>query len=101
MANEPTAKLDHVDVTYVARLARLELTEAETRAFQGQLDRIVEYINQLRAVDVSGVEPTAHATAIANVFRKDEVRPGLTQEQALANAPFSQAGQFVVPKIIE
>jgi aspartyl-tRNA(Asn)/glutamyl-tRNA(Gln) amidotransferase subunit C len=47
------------------------------------------------------VEPTAHALAVHNVFREDEVRPGLTQEAALANAPAAQAGQFMVPRIIE
>ena len=101
MAETTSGSVARIDVNYVAHLARLALTPAETDAFQGQLDRIVEYINQLRQVDVAGVEPTAHATAVTNVFRADEVRPGLSRDTALANAPFSQAGQFMVPKIIE
>jgi aspartyl-tRNA(Asn)/glutamyl-tRNA(Gln) amidotransferase subunit C len=90
-----------MDVRYVAGLARLELTDAEVAEFERQLAQVVAYFNELRTVDVEGVEPTAHALAVHNVFREDEVRPGLTQEAALANAPAAQAGQFMVPRIIE
>jgi len=90
-----------IDVRYVAHLARLDLTDAERDEFQRQMDHIVEYVNQIREVDVEGVEPTAHAVAVQNVFREDAARPGLDHEQALANAPEQAMGQFKVPIIVE
>ena len=89
------------DVRYTAQLARLHLSEDEIVKFQAQLSQVLEYVEALRAVDVSGVEPTAHANAIFNVFRADESRPGFTQEQALANAPRQASQLFIVPKVIE
>ena len=90
-----------MDVNYVARLARMKLDTGEARQFQTQLDGIVDYVRQLSELDLEGVEPTAHAAPIQNVFRDDQVLPGLTQEQALANAPAQSGGQFIVPKIVE
>ena len=91
----------HLDVRYVAGLARLELTDAEVAEFQRQLEQVVVFFNELRGVDVEGVEPTAHAAPFENVFRDDVVYPGLPREEAMANAPESQAGQYKVPQIIE
>ena len=89
------------DVRYTAQLARLNLSEAEISKFQAQLSQVLEYVEKLKQVDVSGVEPTAHANAVHNVFRADEPRPWFTPAEALANAP-RQAGQlFIVPKVIE
>lgn len=76
-----------IDVAHVARLARIELSEAETAAFQGEIASIVEYVRMLEEVDVAEVEPTAHATRIANVWRDDEPGACIPQEAALANAP--------------
>jgi aspartyl-tRNA(Asn)/glutamyl-tRNA(Gln) amidotransferase subunit C len=90
-----------IDVRYVAHLARLDLTEEEARQFQGQLDHILDHFRQIRDLPVADVEPTAHAVPIHNVFREDAVRPGLDRDRALANAPAHQAGQFMVPKIVE
>ena len=90
-----------IDVRYVANLARLDLTEAEVVEFQGQLDHIVAYFDQLRAINVDGVEPTAHAAAIQNVFREDEPRPGLERDVVLDNAPAHSAGLIKVPTIVE
>jgi len=90
-----------MDVNYMARLARMKLDAGEARQFQSQLDGIVDYVRQLSELDLEGVEPTAHASPIQNVFRDDQAFPGLTQEQALANAPAQSGGQFVVPKIVE
>lgn len=92
---------DKIDVRYVAHLARMHLTEDEILRFQGQLEQILGYVRELNAVDVGGVEPTAHAMPVNNVFRKDETRPCLDRERVLANAPLERQGQFVVPKIIE
>lgn len=92
---------DEMDVRYVAHLARLHLTDAEAEQFQGQLKQVLEYVRQLGALDVGGVEPTAHAFPVCNVFRADEPRPGLAREAVLANAPRARDGLFVVPKILE
>ena len=89
------------DVQYVARLARIELTPAEEQKLGAQLDSILGYIEKLKELDVSTVEPTAHAVPLVNVTRLDEVRPGLSNEEALRNAPARAAGLFIVPKIIE
>lgn len=89
------------DVRYTAQLARLNLSEEEIAKFQAQLGQVLEYVEKLSAVDVSGVEPTAHAFPVHNVFRDDAAHPSFTAEQALANAPRSANGLFVMPKVIE
>jgi aspartyl-tRNA(Asn)/glutamyl-tRNA(Gln) amidotransferase subunit C len=101
MTDERKPVAGNMDVRYVANLARLDLTEAEIAVFQPQLDPIVDYFNALKAVDVSGVEPTAHAAGIRNVFREDVERPGLDRETVLANAPDRSPEFFRVPKIVE
>ena len=89
------------DVRYTAKLARLHLSEEEIAKFQSQLSQVLQYVEKLEQVNVEGVEPTAHANAVFNVFRKDESRPGFTSEVALANAPRQANGLFIVPKVIE
>lgn len=94
-------KISKEEVEYVARLARLDLTEEEKETFTGQLSSILEYVGKLNELDTSNVEPTAHVLDISNVMRPDEPGESLTQEQALANAPEKAAGHYKVPKIIE
>jgi len=89
------------DVRYTAQLARLNLSDEEIAKFQAQLGQVLEYVEKLSAVDVSGVEPTAHAFTVENVFRADEARPSFTASEALANAPRSANGLFIVTKVIE
>jgi len=89
------------EVEYVARLARLELTPGEKELFAGQMDAILGYVEKLKELDVSRVEPTAHAVPTVNVTRADEVRPSLPHEEALRNAPAKAGGLFIVPKIVE
>jgi len=89
------------DVRYTAQLARLNLSDAEIAKFQAQLGQVLDYVEKLRAVDVSGVEPTAHAFPVHNVFRADEPRPSLEPDAVLQNAPRSANGLFIVPKVIE
>lgn len=89
------------DVRYTAQLARLHLSEEEIAKFQTQLGQVLEYVEKLSAVDVSGVEPTAHANEVVNVFRTDAPRPGFEAAEALANAPRQGGGLFIVPKVIE
>ena len=90
-----------IDVKYVAHLARLELTPEEQKKLGAQLGSILGYIEKLRELDVTGVEPTAHAVPMVNITRADEIRPSLAHEDALRNAPKQAGGLFVVPKIVE
>jgi aspartyl-tRNA(Asn)/glutamyl-tRNA(Gln) amidotransferase subunit C len=89
------------DVNYVAHLARIGLTAEEQEKFGAQLSNILGYIAKLNELDVAGIEPTAHAVPLVNVFRQDEIRPSLSPEDALRNAPASANGLFMVPKIVE
>ena len=89
------------DVEYVAKLARLELTKEEKEKYSKQLGDILNYINKLNELDTSAVEPTSHVVAISNVFRQDEVKPSLTNEEVLSNAPKKEKGFFKVKKVIE
>ena len=90
-----------IDVKYVAHLARLELTPEDQKQLGTQLGSILGYIEKLRELDVSGVEPTAHAVPLVNVTRADEIRPSLPHEDALRNAPRQSNGLFIVPKVVE
>ncbi len=90
-----------LDVAYVAKLARLNLTDEETALFQTQLGHVLEYASKLSEVDVSRVETAAHAIPIFNVFREDEPRDYFTAEEALSNAPRQANGLFIVTKVVE
>jgi aspartyl-tRNA(Asn)/glutamyl-tRNA(Gln) amidotransferase subunit C len=90
-----------IDVAHVAKLARLNLTEEETKLFQAQLGRILEYAEKLREPDISHVESAAHAVPVFNIFREDEPQPGLTTDEALSNAPRQASGLFIVTKVVE
>ena len=95
------AKTSDLDVAYVARLARLNLTDAETELFQKQLGDVLKYAEKLTEVDVIHVEPAAHALPIFNVFREDTPRDWFTAEQALSNAPRQANDLFIVTKVVE
>ena len=90
-----------IDVKYVAHLARLSLSPDEEQKIGAQLGNILGYIEKLKEVDVTGVEPTAHAFPLVNVTRPDQVRPSISNEEALRNAPAQANGLFIVPKIVE
>jgi aspartyl-tRNA(Asn)/glutamyl-tRNA(Gln) amidotransferase subunit C len=90
-----------LDVKYVAHLARLALSPAEESKIGSQLGNILGYIEKLKELDVSQVEPTAHAVPLINVTRPDEVQRSLPTEEALRNAPAHANGLFLVPKIVE
>ncbi|MCR4337925.1 MAG: Asp-tRNA(Asn)/Glu-tRNA(Gln) amidotransferase subunit GatC [Candidatus Omnitrophica bacterium] len=89
------------DVQYIAHLARISLSENEQETLAKDLEGIVKYVGKLQELDTKAVEPTTHVLPINNVFREDVVRPSLTQEEALANAPAKEAGSFKVPQVIE
>ncbi len=89
------------NIRYTAELARIDLTEAEQNAFEGQLADVLQYVEKLKELDVDGVAPTAHPVPLVNVTRADEVRPSLDHEDALRNAPSRANDLFLVPKIVE
>ncbi len=90
-----------IDIHHVAKLARLALTDEEAKRYESQLNGILTYIDTLTRYDLDGVEPTAHAIPVYDVLRADVPRPGLTQDQALSNAPKRHADQIQIPKVIE
>ena len=89
------------DVEHVARLARLALSDAEIERMREQLNAILGYIDKLRELDVTNVEPTSHAVPLVNVMREDEVVPCVPTDAMLANAPDRVGELFRVPRIIE
>lgn len=90
-----------LNIDRVATLARLALTPEEMTTFAAQLGSVLHHIEQLTKVDVTGVEPSAHAFAVHNVWQEDVARPGLTVDQALRNAPAQRENMVVVPKVVE
>lgn len=90
-----------IDVPYLARLARLEVTPEEVEIFGGQLGRILDHVEQMNRLDVSGIEPTAHAITVFDVIREDGVSESLPKAAILENAPRSANGLFVVPKVLD
>ena len=89
------------DIDHVATLARIALTAEERVKFESQLGDVLAYIAQLKEVDVSGVEATAHAFPVVNVWADDVPQPGLPVEAALRNAPARDGALFVVPQVVE
>ena len=94
----PTISRD--EVKHLAQLARLAVTDQELDVFAGQLDVIIAAVADVTDVASDDVPPTSHAVPLTNVFRQDVVRPGLTQQQALAGAPAAEDGRFRVPRIL-
>jgi aspartyl-tRNA(Asn)/glutamyl-tRNA(Gln) amidotransferase subunit C len=94
-------KIDQARVRKVARLSRLDLTEAEVEEFTGQLSAILDYVAKMNELDTDNVEPLAHCLPISNVFRADSVKDSLGTEKTLANAPQRDGEFFKVPKILD
>ncbi|MBO9596857.1 MAG: Asp-tRNA(Asn)/Glu-tRNA(Gln) amidotransferase subunit GatC [Cohnella sp.] len=89
------------DVEHVANLARLELSDADKEQFTGQLNAILKYAEKLNELHTDDIEPTSHVLPIVNVMRDDAVKPSLTAEKAMLNAPEEEDGQFKVPAVLE
>ncbi len=89
------------NIDHIAHLARLALTPEEKAKFASQLGDILANIEQLKKVDVSNIEPTAHAFPIYNVWADDIAQPGLPVEAALKNAPAQRDNMIVVPQVVE
>lgn len=87
-------------VRHVALLARLALTDEQVARYGEDLNSILGHIDTIQQLDLEGVEPTAHPLDVVNVMREDCVRPGLTREQALLNAPETDGTAFVIPQIV-
>ena len=88
------------DVEHIAKLAKLEFSDAEKEKFTHQFNDILKYIEQLNSLDTSDVEPLSHVIELQNVFREDIVRPSIPTEEALKNAPDKTEEHFKVPKVI-
>jgi len=95
------SRITRADVEHVAALARLALTEDEIEALTRELDVVLEHAEELAALDVDGVDPTAHPLPLVNVLRPDEVRPSLDRDEVLAQAPDAEDGRFRVPRILD
>jgi len=89
------------DIEYIAELARIKLSAEEVATFRSQLGHVLDHVAKLNELDVAGVEPTAHSFPLYNVFRPDATRPGLTQQEALANGPRQAQGLFLVTKVLD
>ncbi|MDR1185040.1 MAG: Asp-tRNA(Asn)/Glu-tRNA(Gln) amidotransferase subunit GatC [Coriobacteriales bacterium] len=93
--------LSEQDVRKIATYTRIGLSDAEVVAMTIDLNSIIESLSPITEYDLEGVEPTFHPIAgLSNVMREDVVRPGLSHEAALANAPSEQDGQFLIPSIL-
>ena len=90
-----------IDIDYAAKLARIELENKQKAKLSKQLGDILTYIEKLKELDVTGVEPMSHVLGLQNVFRKDTVKTSLPLEKVLFNAPSKSKDSFTVPKIIE
>jgi aspartyl-tRNA(Asn)/glutamyl-tRNA(Gln) amidotransferase subunit C len=102
MPSAPTSAPHHpIDVPYLARLARLQLSAEEADLFGGQIGRILDHVEQMNKLDISGIEPTAHAISVFDVIREDAVTESLPKETILANAPHNANGLFLVPKVLD
>jgi len=95
------AAITRDEVAHLARLSRLALREDQLDHLATQLDGIISAVARVQEVTADDIPPTSHALPLTNVFRADEVRPGLTPEQALAGAPAAEQQRFKVPRILD
>ena len=93
-------RITTADAAYVARLARLDLSDEEIEEYTEQLGAVLDYAAQVAALDTTGVPPTAHPVPLSNVLRTDEPRPSLDRDEVLAMAPDAEDGRFRVPRIL-
>ena len=93
-------KITPQEISHVADLARLHMSQEEVEAMALQLDEILTYVAKLNELDTESVTPTTHAISITNAFREDVVKPSLPRDKALANGPKQNGEAFVVPRVI-
>ncbi|MBR3746511.1 MAG: Asp-tRNA(Asn)/Glu-tRNA(Gln) amidotransferase subunit GatC [Selenomonadaceae bacterium] len=94
-------KVSEQDIKTVASLSRLKIRPEETAEVIEQLDKFLTYVENLKTIDTTDIEPTTYALSMQNVFRADEVKPSLERELALSNAPLAEDGYFKVPRVLE
>jgi aspartyl-tRNA(Asn)/glutamyl-tRNA(Gln) amidotransferase subunit C len=90
-----------LNIDHIAKLSRLALTPEEKAKFSQQLGDVLHHIEQLAKLDVTGVEPTAHASPVFNIWQADVAQPGLSVADALRNAPAQRENMIAVPKVVE
>ena len=88
------------DVEHVASLARLSFNDGEKKKLATELNDILKYVEHINSLDTSAVEPLSHVIELSNVFRADGLRPSISREEALKNAPVASEKFFKVPKVI-
>jgi aspartyl-tRNA(Asn)/glutamyl-tRNA(Gln) amidotransferase subunit C len=93
--------MEHIDIDHIAGLCRIDLADEERKTIAGQLDTMLAYMAQIKAVDVEGIEPMLHASAIHSVLRDDQPGESFPVETALLNAPEQKNNQILVPRIVE
>ena len=101
MGDAEQEKTGGLDVAYVAHLARVHLADDEIALFQGQMEQIVHYVEQIGQLDVDGVAPLSHTVSVSNIWRDDEPRPSIDHSTVMENAPDERDGLIAVPKIVE
>ena len=94
-------QIDEAQVRHIGHLSRLDLSDDEVKRFGEQLSSILAYMEKLNEVNTDGVEPSAHALEVHNVYRDDEIGASFTTEQAMANAPDRDGTFFKVPKVLD
>lgn len=90
-----------IDINHLSKLANLNLSDKEKKSYSAQLESTLEHVERLQEIDTSGVEGTNEVTALKNIWREDEIKPSLSQKEALMNAQNTYNGFFVVPAILE
>jgi len=96
----PAMPHSHIDVRYVANLARLELSDEEVATFQPQLEAILRHVDAISGLEIDGIEPTAHPAQVFGRMRDDEPHKSLPPSAILQNAPDQAQGQIRVPKVV-
>ncbi|MBD8975700.1 Asp-tRNA(Asn)/Glu-tRNA(Gln) amidotransferase subunit GatC [Veillonella magna] len=94
-------KINREEIKNIALLSRLEVPEERMAQMEKALNDVLQYVEELEELDLTDVEPMAHAVQVQNVFRKDEVKPSLDRKLALQNAPEEDNGYFKVPRVIQ
>ncbi|MDA3811082.1 MAG: Asp-tRNA(Asn)/Glu-tRNA(Gln) amidotransferase subunit GatC [Spirochaetaceae bacterium] len=94
-------KIDAGQLTKVAQLARLELSDEEKEEFSKQLSDVMDYVEKIKSLDTDSVEPTDHIAGLKNIFREDVPKESLDREKLSEIAPEFGKGHFIVPKVIE
>ncbi len=93
-------KIDSQEVMHVAKLARLNVSDRDAERLTSEMNSILAYMDKLNELDTSGIEPMAHALQLDTPFREDAVKPSLSNDNALENAPQKEGGFFVVPRVL-